>query len=193
MVPYLLGELESHQRGWRELFDRNGDPERSGAGGGVRWSSSPPATPTSPGPDQRDPGQLFGVLVYDLGAWQRHLDVRGPPSSTHAFPNPSEFSRQLPRSRRVFKMSAWRLFLASWVVLSVTTAEAGELQFRERFSGSLVNTTIDTNRDGFPGYLATVAGTSSLGAISIQDATELAPSGTCPNGDLRLTLVAGHS
>ena len=85
MVPFLLGELESHHRGWREFFDRNGDPERSGAGGGpvvelATGNTNIATVPTSVIPDH---SSAFWSTTSVLGSaiWTSAGHLRPPTRS----------------------------------------------------------------------------------------------------------------
>ncbi len=81
------------------------------------------------------------------------------------------------------------------IALGIGRTEAGQIPFNGSFSGTFVNTQVDTNGDGSKGFWATGAGKSTQGSITGQNVGELEFSepATCPNGNagFNLTVVPG--
>jgi len=97
-------------------------------------------------------------------------------------------------------MSLRRLTVSLIVTLSLATtlAQADErLPFKATFSGTIVSTQFDTDRDGAPANLNVLEGKSNFGPFSLQvlDESSLSEPATCPNGRVGFSvrLVAGSA
>src|SRR5215510_14569019 len=75
--------------------------------------------------------------------------------------------------------------LSCVIVLGSGKAEAGQLPLKGNFSGTFVNTQIDTNGDGQKAGFNSIGTKSTLGSSTIQGVNEFVFSGptTCPNGN----------
>jgi|SwirhirootsSR3_FD_contig_31_6863542_length_835_multi_5_in_0_out_0_1 hypothetical protein len=75
--------------------------------------------------------------------------------------------------------------LSCVIVLGSGKAEAGQLPLKGSFSGTFVNTQIDTNGDGQKAGFNSVGAKGTLGSSTIQGVNEFVFSGpaTCPNGN----------
>jgi hypothetical protein len=78
-------------------------------------------------------------------------------------------------------------------------AETKELTWKANFSGSIINTQSDTNKDGVTGAMNSGGFNSTFGSGTAQSVAEpvLSGSGTCPNGHAGLIATVlpgtGHS
>jgi hypothetical protein len=70
----------------------------------------------------------------------------------------------------------------------------GERRYREKSSGTFVNSPTDTNQDGIPATLSLVTGRSNMGRLTGHTLGELAPAiptGACAANELELQFVSG--
>jgi len=99
--------------------------------------------------------------------------------------------------RNIISTRSWTIVLACSIVINLTSgrADAGQIQSKGSFSGSIINAESDTNGDGQKAILYMLGFKTSLGPATAQAMIEFAfgDPATCPNGNpgVEFTPVSG--